>query len=389
MTIARKLSSAGAAAGLAVVLAGCMGGGAGGGRSRAAQTGVEGAWIDAQGTGLSTFSGGVFQTVATDTGQKLAEGSYVTERPDVGADHRHVADPAVADQLQLPAGLDQPAQLHQFGRPAVRADAARLIFVNAAAGDPAACGRRIRASQEGQYDRSFRRLETRDPADREADLFGRLPAFLRRRWPTRRDWRAGSTASIPAAVTNRAALARLPVLRKSRTRWNSRPTTRLSAASPIRDALAGARLFQSPGPIWELQGPGIDPWQAARAFFAAGIRAGDIVHNAFSYHMTPGGFILDEGARALGCTVFPAGTGNTDMQVEAAAVLKPDVYCGTPDFLKVMLDRAAESGQGPVVVPARAGVGRRAVSVAARGISGARRQRAAVLRDRRIRRHRL
>ena len=100
----------------------------------------------------------------------------------------------------------------------------------------------------------------------------------------------------------------------------------------------------SPGPIWEPQAQGADPWQAARAFFAAGVRRGDIVHNAFAHHMTPGGFILDEGARALGCTVFPAGTGNTDMQVEAALALKPQVYCGTPDFLKVILDRAAGLG---------------------------------------------
>jgi phenylacetate-CoA ligase len=109
--------------------------------------------------------------------------------------------------------------------------------------------------------------------------------------------------------------------------------------------LRGARVFLSPGPIWEPQGLGSDPWQAARAFFAAGVRAGDIVHNVFSHHMTPGGFILDAGARALGCTVFPAGTGNTDMQVDAAAVLRPNVYCGTPDFLKVLLDRAAETGK--------------------------------------------
>src|SRR5690606_29777961 len=109
--------------------------------------------------------------------------------------------------------------------------------------------------------------------------------------------------------------------------------------------LAGGRVFLSPGPIWEPQGLSADPAQAARAFFAAGARAGDIVHNAFSYHMTPGGFMMDHGARALGCTVFPAGTGNTDMQVEAAAALRPSAFAGTPDFLKVMLDRAAETGK--------------------------------------------
>src|SRR5690606_24778890 len=108
--------------------------------------------------------------------------------------------------------------------------------------------------------------------------------------------------------------------------------------------LRGGRVFMSPGPIWEPQGLAADPAQAARAFFAAGVRPGDVVHNAFSYHMTPGAFMLEGGALALGCTVFPAGTGNTDMQVEAAAALKPSVYSGTPDFLKVILDRAAETG---------------------------------------------
>ena len=103
MTIARKLFSAGAVAGLAVVLAGCMSGGAGGAPVGRRPDRRRRRWIDAQGTGLSTFSGGVFQTVATDTGQKLAEGSYICQRRDIGADHRHLADPPVADQLQLPA----------------------------------------------------------------------------------------------------------------------------------------------------------------------------------------------------------------------------------------------------------------------------------------------
>ena len=163
-------------------------------------------------------------------------------------------------------------------------------------------------------------------------------------------------------MTDRAALAKLPVLRKAE-------LCRVPGKGPAlrrfrrSDGIARRRGFSSRrGRSGRSQGPGIDPWQAARAFFAAGIRAGDIVHNAFSYHLTPGGFILDEGARALGCTVFPAGTGNTDAQVEAAASLKPGVYCGTPDFLKILLDRAAEMGKDLSSIPARAGVGRCAVS---------------------------
>ncbi len=154
-------------------------------------------------------------------------------------------------------------------------------------------------------------------------------------------------------------------------------------------ALKGGRVFQSPGPLWEPQGLGADPWASARAFHAAGIRPGDIVHNAFAYHMTPGGFILDEGARALGCMVFPAGTGNTDMQVEAAAALRPAVYCGTPDFLKVMLDRAAETGKD--LSAFRLGlVSAGALFPSLRAeYATARRRGAAMLRHRRIRRHRL
>jgi phenylacetate-CoA ligase len=188
----------------------------------------------------------------------------------------------------------------------------------------------------------FDDLETGDPAARESRLFERLPSFLAsaiEKVPGLARWLDGVD---PASVTSRAELAKLPVLRKNE-------LMELQAAEPPfggfadPEALAGARVFQSPGPIWEPQPPGSDPWQVARAFFAAGVRSGDIVHNCFSHHMTPGGFMLEEGARALGCTVFPGGTGNTDMQVEAAAVLKPDAYCGTPDFLKAMLDRAAEA----------------------------------------------
>jgi phenylacetate-CoA ligase len=190
----------------------------------------------------------------------------------------------------------------------------------------------------------FDDLEIRDHGTRERELFRRLPQFLEQAMasaPGLARWLEGTD---PASVDSRAALSKLPVLRKSDLmQFQAKNPPFGGFADPA--ALRGTRIFLSPGPLWEPQGPGIDPWQSARAFFAAGIRAGDVVHNAFSHHMTPGGFILDEGARALGCMVFPAGTGSTDMQVEAAAGLKPDVYCGTPDFLKVILDRAAEMGK--------------------------------------------
>ncbi len=185
--------------------------------------------------------------------------------------------------------------------------------------------------------------ETQAPQSRESALFDRLKKHLAdavNRAPGLSAWLEGHDLST---IQSRQALAKLPVLRKS-------DLMELQAANPPfggfvdMTALAGNRVFVSPGPIFEPQGAGADPWNAARAFHAAGIRPGNMVHNAFAYHMTPGGFILDEGARALGCTVFPAGVGNTDMQVDAAAALKPDVYCGTPDFLKVMLEKAAETG---------------------------------------------
>lgn len=186
----------------------------------------------------------------------------------------------------------------------------------------------------------FDSMETQPAEAREAALFAALPNFLAESCanaPGLARWLDGTDLH---AVTSREALARLPVLRKPE-------LMELQAADPPfggfanPQALKHGRVFMSPGPVWEPQGFGADPWGAARAFWAAGIRPGDIVQNCFAYHMTPGGFLIDEGARALGCLVFPAGTGNTDMQVDAAAALRPKVYAGTPDFLKAILDRAA------------------------------------------------
>ncbi len=105
------------------------------------------------------------------------------------------------------------------------------------------------------------------------------------------------------------------------------------------------RLFASPGPIFEPECRHDDPWQTARAMFAAGFRRGDVVLNTFSYHLTPGGFIMDSGARALGCPVIPAGPGNTEQQLDVIAHLRPVAYAGTPDFLKIVLDKAREAGR--------------------------------------------
>ena len=104
------------------------------------------------------------------------------------------------------------------------------------------------------------------------------------------------------------------------------------------------RVYQSPGPIYEPEGETPDYWRTARAMRAAGFVAGDLVHNSFSYHLTPGAWIMESGAIALGCTVFPGGVGNTELQLQAMIDLRPDAYTGTPSFLRILLEKATETG---------------------------------------------
>jgi phenylacetate-CoA ligase len=184
-------------------------------------------------------------------------------------------------------------------------------------------------------------LETRDPSMREAELFFRLPTILHRAMgaPGYAEHLRGID---PAAITSRTALATLPVLRKS-----ALPALH-KAAPPFGGFVTGtpgafARLYTSPGPIFEPEATHTDPWRGARALFAAGFRRGDVVLNTFSYHLTPGGFIFDTAARALGCAVIPAGPGNTEAQFELIEAYRPTGYCGTPDFLKILLDGAAST----------------------------------------------
>ena len=189
----------------------------------------------------------------------------------------------------------------------------------------------------------FDARETRDPAQREAELLARLPALVAAACRAPR-WRAHLGDLDPKDVTSRAALARLPVLRKGE-------LVGLQKADPpfaglVPDGLgAFGRLFTSPGPIYEPEGRHDDPWHAGRALFAAGFRRSDIVLNTFSYHLTPGGFIADSGARAVGCVVIPAGPGNSEQQLDVIAQLRPTAYTGTPDFLKILLDAAERVGR--------------------------------------------
>ncbi|TWB59231.1 phenylacetate--CoA ligase family protein [Bradyrhizobium sacchari] len=186
-------------------------------------------------------------------------------------------------------------------------------------------------------------LETREQAAREAELFSRLPGVLRSAM-TAPAYAERLKSVDPDTVTTRTALAGLPVLRKSELpalHKASAPFGGFVAAAPG----SFARLFTSPGPIFEPEGRQADPWRGARALFAAGFREGDIVLNTFSYHLTPGGFIFDASARALGCAVIPAGPGNTEQQFELIEAYRPVGYSGTPDFLKILLDAAATAGR--------------------------------------------
>ncbi|MES2167085.1 MAG: AMP-binding protein [Pseudomonadota bacterium] len=186
-------------------------------------------------------------------------------------------------------------------------------------------------------------LETRSPSEREADLFKRLPDVLRAaaKAPAYAERLKGID---PATITSRAALASLPVLRKSELPALHKAAPPFGGFVPSPTG-SFARLFTSPGPIFEPESATTDPWRGARAVFAAGFRPGDIILNTFSYHLTPGGFIFDSSARALGCAVIPGGPGNTEQQFELIETYRPAGYSGTPDFLKILLDAADKTGR--------------------------------------------
>ncbi len=191
-------------------------------------------------------------------------------------------------------------------------------------------------------------LETRDPSEREAALLAALPAQVahaQQASPAFASILAGVDAS---AVTTRAALAQLPVTRKHELHERQQATRAANVFggfSALDFGAAMPRVFCSPGPIYEPEGTRRDYWRMARALYAAGFRAGELVHNSFSYHFVPAGSMMENGAHALGCTVFPGGTGQTEQQVQAMAELRPAGYIGTPSFLKLILEKAAELQQ--------------------------------------------
>ena len=197
--------------------------------------------------------------------------------------------------------------------------------------------------------RTYDALETRSPDAREAALMAALPAqvaYAQRQAPAFARILDGVDAS---QVVDRMALAKLSVTRKSELQALQQAARAEGGSvfggfSALAFGAAMPRVFASPGPIYEPEGTGKDYWRMARAIYAAGFRPGELIHNSFSYHFVPAGSMMETGAHALGCTVFPGGTGQTEQQVQAMRELQPAGYIGTPSFLKIILEKAAEMG---------------------------------------------
>src|SRR5690606_5949482 len=202
----------------------------------------------------------------------------------------------------------------------------------------------------------YEEREAANVAEREAELFARLPEALvraRQHAPAI----AGQLQGVDAAaIRDRASLEAIPVVRKSellQAQLAKRSAEGASGASVQERVFGGfsaigwgeaARVFASPGPIYEPESRRADYWGFARALYAAGFRRGELVYNCFSYHFTPAGSMMETAAHALGCTVFPGGVGQTEQQLQAMVDLQPSGYTGTPSFLRIILEKAEESG---------------------------------------------
>ncbi len=184
-------------------------------------------------------------------------------------------------------------------------------------------------------------LETRAPEEREAALMAALPAHLEHAKGKAPGWARILAGVEPGEVRSRAALAELPVTRKAELGELQRAAPPLGGlnATPVHEM---AKLFVSPGPVYEPEGRAADWWRSARALYAAGVRAGELVINTLAYHFTPAGSMFESGARAIGCTVVPTGTGQTEMQVATIRDFRVASYVGTPSFLKLIVEKADE-----------------------------------------------
>jgi len=185
-------------------------------------------------------------------------------------------------------------------------------------------------------------LETRPHTERERDLMERLPLLVAQA-QSAAGWNRILVGVDASRVNSREALARLPVTRKSDLKAlqsEAKPFGGLNSTEPGKLG----RIFMSPGPIFDPEGRSGDWWRFSRPMYACGVRAGGLIQNCFSYHFTPAAFMVEGGAQRIGCTVIPAGAGQTELQVQAMAELKPDTYIGTPSFLKIIIEKAAEIG---------------------------------------------
>ena len=184
-------------------------------------------------------------------------------------------------------------------------------------------------------------LETRPAEAREGALMARLPALVEHAITKSRGWAKLLAGVDPRAISSRKALAQLPVLRKGELKPLQQQDPPFGGLTTVEPGRMG-RLFMSPGPIFDPEGARDDPWRATRALYAAGIRPGHIVQNCFGYHLTPGAWMVDGAARRLGCAVIPAGTGQTEQQIELIRTFRPDAYAGTPSFLRIIVEKARE-----------------------------------------------
>jgi phenylacetate-CoA ligase len=196
------------------------------------------------------------------------------------------------------------------------------------------------SSQRGSH---YDDLETRTPEAREGALMARLPELIAHAKALAPGW-ARRLAGVDArAVSSRKALAAIPVLRKTELKDLQSAQPPFGGFTTVEPGRMG-RLYMSPGPIFDPEGARPDPWRAARALWAAGMRPGHVIQNCFGYHLTPGAWMVDNAARHIGCAVIPAGTGQTEQQLELIRALSPDAYVGTPSFLRILIEKARETG---------------------------------------------
>jgi phenylacetate-CoA ligase len=192
-------------------------------------------------------------------------------------------------------------------------------------------------------DRYYDDLEIRSPEAREGALLARLPDLVAAAMRDAPGWARQLQGIDPRSIDSRKALAALPVLRKSGLKDLQQAAPPFGGLATVPPGRLG-HIFMSPGPIFDPEGARPDPWRVVRALYAAGVRPGQVLQNCFGYHLTPGAWMIDHAARKLGCAVIPAGTGQTEQQIEVIRMLQPDAYVGTPSFLRIIIEKAKELG---------------------------------------------